>query len=210
MSAGQRARPRVRDGPSTRKRILDAGERLFAREGFDAVGTARLAREARVTIGALYHHFPSKEALYEATTRRALSARAQPPAELLRSSAPAEQRLTRLVAWFVRTFMVDESFGLLLKRELLDPRPSTKHLVDAELFQQPLELCRELLRELLPGANADQAVASLLALLFGFSNLRGIHALLPGVRSAFRTPDEIAAHVTRLLLHGARGRAGVR
>jgi len=48
----------------------------------------------------------------------------------------------------------------------------------------------------------DEAVASLLALLFGFTNLKGIHAILPSVRKSISTPQEVSERVTRLLLRG--------
>ncbi|HWE69142.1 MAG TPA: TetR/AcrR family transcriptional regulator [Acidimicrobiales bacterium] len=50
----------------TRSALTAAGRRLFGRDGFAATSVEDLAREARVTTGALYHHFPSKTALFEA------------------------------------------------------------------------------------------------------------------------------------------------
>jgi AcrR family transcriptional regulator len=49
----------------TRAALLAAGRRLFGRDGFAATSVEDLAREARVTTGALYHHFPNKTALFE-------------------------------------------------------------------------------------------------------------------------------------------------
>lgn len=46
-----------------RQSLLDAASRLFRRCGIDGVGVADIAREAGLTHGALYAHFPSKEAL---------------------------------------------------------------------------------------------------------------------------------------------------
>lgn len=49
----------------TRAALLAAGRRLFGRDGFAATSVEDLARQARVTTGALYHHFPNKTALFE-------------------------------------------------------------------------------------------------------------------------------------------------
>jgi AcrR family transcriptional regulator len=49
----------------TRAALIAAGRRLFGRDGFAATSVEDLAREARVTTGALYHHFPNKTALFE-------------------------------------------------------------------------------------------------------------------------------------------------
>jgi AcrR family transcriptional regulator len=50
----------------TRLALTAAGRRLFGRDGYAGTSVEDLAREARVTTGALYHHFPSKMALFEA------------------------------------------------------------------------------------------------------------------------------------------------
>lgn len=43
--------------------LLQAASRLFRKRGIDGVGVADIAREAGLTHGALYAHFPSKDAL---------------------------------------------------------------------------------------------------------------------------------------------------
>ena len=51
---------------ATRRALLRVARRLFAKDGFAGTGIEAIARGARVTIGALYHHFENKEALLEA------------------------------------------------------------------------------------------------------------------------------------------------
>lgn len=46
--------------------ILDAAERLFARQGFDATSTAAVAAAAGVPKGLIFYYFPTKEALLSA------------------------------------------------------------------------------------------------------------------------------------------------
>lgn len=55
----------------TRAALLAAGRRLFGENGFRSTSVDDLAREARVTTGALYHHFPTKTALFEAVFTQA-------------------------------------------------------------------------------------------------------------------------------------------
>jgi TetR/AcrR family transcriptional repressor of nem operon len=43
--------------------LLQAANRLFRKRGIDGIGVAEIAKEAGLTHGALYAHFPSKEAL---------------------------------------------------------------------------------------------------------------------------------------------------
>ena len=50
----------------TREALLASGRRLFGEKGFAGTSVEDVAREARVTTGALYHHFATKTALFEA------------------------------------------------------------------------------------------------------------------------------------------------
>src|SRR5919206_4613398 len=49
-----------------RAALTRAAGALFARRGYGGVGTEEIVRAARVTRGALYHHFASKEDLFRA------------------------------------------------------------------------------------------------------------------------------------------------
>ncbi len=49
----------------TRKTILDAGLKLFARKGFHGTSIAEIAKEAKVSKGLAYNYFKSKDELAE-------------------------------------------------------------------------------------------------------------------------------------------------
>lgn len=56
---------RVRsDGAKTRRQILDAAARVFARRGFRDATMAEIARDARVNSALINYHFTDKETLY--------------------------------------------------------------------------------------------------------------------------------------------------
>ncbi|MFE7574644.1 ScbR family autoregulator-binding transcription factor [Streptomyces sp. NPDC057521] len=50
----------------TRRRLVDAAAELFTRSGYASATLGQIAAAAGVTKGALYFHFPSKEALADA------------------------------------------------------------------------------------------------------------------------------------------------
>ncbi len=54
----------------TRRALLREARRLFAAHGFAGAGIEEIARRARVTPGALYHHFASKRELFEAVAEQ--------------------------------------------------------------------------------------------------------------------------------------------
>ena len=50
----------------TRAALLPAAADAFVRDGYNASSTVSIAAAARVTKGALYHHFTDKQSLFEA------------------------------------------------------------------------------------------------------------------------------------------------
>ena len=50
----------------TRRALLDAARELFAEHGYSATTNEEIVRRAKVTRGALYHHFADKAALFQA------------------------------------------------------------------------------------------------------------------------------------------------
>jgi AcrR family transcriptional regulator len=57
---------------STRERILDAAESLFASRGFEGAAMRDIAAGANLNPASLYNHFASKQALFEAVLERGL------------------------------------------------------------------------------------------------------------------------------------------
>ena len=51
---------------ATRAALVASAQRLFAERGYAATALDEVAADARVTKGALYHHFTGKRALFEA------------------------------------------------------------------------------------------------------------------------------------------------
>ncbi len=56
--------------PTTKDRILDAAERLFAHHGFASTSLRKITSEAGVNLAAVNYHFHSKEALIHAVFAR--------------------------------------------------------------------------------------------------------------------------------------------
>ncbi len=56
----------VARGEATRSQLLAIATRMFAERGYEDTSIEAVLREAGVSRGSLYHHFASKEALFEA------------------------------------------------------------------------------------------------------------------------------------------------
>ncbi|MGK9166127.1 TetR/AcrR family transcriptional regulator [Inquilinus limosus] len=68
-TASGNTRKRSYDPEGMRRRLLDVAAEAFQSRGYQATGMHELMREAGVTGGALYHHFPTKKALGLAVIR---------------------------------------------------------------------------------------------------------------------------------------------
>ena len=78
------------ESESTRERILDVAERLFAERGLAGTAVRDIAREAGLTAPSLYNHFDGKQALYEAVLARGVE-----PLYAIMSRDPREVPSTR-------------------------------------------------------------------------------------------------------------------
>lgn len=61
-----------RDKDISRNAILRSAKKFFLENGFEKASMRAIAKEANLTVGALYKYFPSKSALFEALTEPAL------------------------------------------------------------------------------------------------------------------------------------------
>ena len=91
-------------GQATREQLVSEATRLFAERGFEATSVEAVLDAAGVSRGSLYHHFKSKEALFEAVldaaevrigeaTLLAAGSAGDDPVDVLRAGAFAWIRL---------------------------------------------------------------------------------------------------------------------
>ncbi len=87
MPRGQRADrgakgdpPRTRKGEQTRAKLVKAAKQVFERDGFLDARISDIAKRARVSYGAFYHYFESKEQIFREV--------AEAQEELLTAPAP--------------------------------------------------------------------------------------------------------------------------
>jgi AcrR family transcriptional regulator len=57
---------KAEQGEATRATIMRAARELFTERGYGGVGTEEIVRRAKLTRGALYHHFTDKKDLFRA------------------------------------------------------------------------------------------------------------------------------------------------
>ncbi|WP_217638132.1 TetR/AcrR family transcriptional regulator [Geodermatophilus poikilotrophus] len=185
-------------GPSDR--LLDCVLDLLVAEGYEGISIRRVATAAGVSIGAVQHHFATKDALLTAAMDRVsqqfqqrLERRIAPgagPAEWLRAVADelvstGEERRPASVIWLVRMAR------------------AAVHEPTAEVHRREWQQVEDLLAQLVAAARPDLAEQSvrdeatvLLALLDG---LAGAAAVEPGRVPPERAEALVARHLDALL-----------
>lgn len=118
-----------------RSLILDAARRVFEAEGLEGASMRAIAKEAGYTPGAIYFHFPNKEAIY-ATVLREMLDRLVAGVEAAVAAARTPQARLRAAALAFFDFFADDprdlDFGFYLFRGGMRPRGLSSEL-DAEL-----------------------------------------------------------------------------
>ncbi len=83
---------------ATRQRILEAAERLFAEQGFEATTTRDIASAAGIASGTLFNYFPTKEAIVGCLAATAFEAASADFMNRSREAASFEEDLFAYVA----------------------------------------------------------------------------------------------------------------
>lgn len=183
--------PQRRGRPGNgRERLIEAACALFGEQGFDTVGMKELAKSAGLTIGAIYHHFDSKELIYQAALETAVGR--LPHAPTVEAEAmPPRQGLEALVAWFSNALLREP----LLRQELLSPHLK-KPLTSLPEFKGPMETFHRLLPLGAPESDPAMTLVAIVSLSFGLTSLKGI----PGAAELPSDPGQLAQMVTRYVI----------
>src|SRR5438874_1332132 len=105
---------------TSRDKILDAAEALFAKRGYAAIGLRELAEVVGLGKSSLFHHFRTKAQLYAAVTARIL---VRIEARLVRSLAAGGDPLARLERWLdelVDLLATNPTYARVLLRSLFE------------------------------------------------------------------------------------------
>jgi AcrR family transcriptional regulator len=128
---------------STRDRLLDAAERLFAEHGFASTSLRTLTEAAEANVAAVNYHFGSKEGLLRAVAERAMASVNAERLRLLEGLRASGHKpsVEELVRAFVATgaSIVERSgergptVARFLGRVMFEPDPAIRRLFGTEV-----------------------------------------------------------------------------
>ncbi len=152
-----------------RRAILDAADTCLDRDGMGGISTTAICKEARISMGALYTHFPAKDDIVFALAERRAGERRTHYAfdtkpEMCRSI------LALFDLWIHRTDRLRGEFELLIAksrdRELVRVMEHTETLSDLRKSLEKLVVSGELPASLDTAAAAEAIEASLIGAAF--------------------------------------------
>lgn len=202
------------DAESTRDRILDVAESLFAQKGLAGTAVRDIARAAGLTAPSLYNYFEGKQALYEAVIARGV----QPLFDLIgtvaRGGASNEERTGLMLDGIMDHLASHPDLARLIQHEALTDGASLEKI--AQGWLRPI-VSRGLLAMQTSPDNVWSEEERPLAIAAWIHVILGHFAMAPLLRSLFDfdplAPDQIERqkrflrHYAQLLMSGAgRGR----
>ncbi len=193
--------------PSGRQRLLEAAAAGFAEGGYSGTSIATIARTAGMSKSTVFHHFPSKEALYLAVIGDAVADFGQRLDHALSASDDIATTLRIFQREHIRHMDRHRQVVRLILRELQDPALEHKRPLIIELLStnftrlvDRLEAARRDGR-IRPTANCPVAALVLFATNAFFFQHAGELGALPGLEVSGRS-DDFAEAVVDVLHNG--------
>ena len=106
--------------PTSREKILDVAEARFAQRGYAGVGLREVADAAGLGKSSLFHHFPTKAALYGAVLDRVLERLDLRVRRALEASSDPRAQLSDAVVALIDTLAEDPPAARLLLRTVFE------------------------------------------------------------------------------------------
>lgn len=195
------------DAASGRQRLLEAAAAGFAEGGYAGTSIAAIARGAGMSKSTVFHHFPSKEALYLAVIGEAVEDFGGKLDDALSTSEDVQAALVAFQREHLRHMARHRQVVRLIMRELQDPalehkRPLVLQLLSSNFSRLVRHL--ESIRErggIRRSAHCQVAALVLFAVDAFFFQHADELARLPGLQLAER-PEEFAEVVIDLVYKG--------
>jgi AcrR family transcriptional regulator len=191
---------------SSREKILGAAIVLFAQKGYSGLSMRQLAQAVDMSVAAIYHHFPDKNALYFEAVRFAFSDKEQVFAQVWESDCSAEEKLSGFIRLLIHVLLQDRDFHRLMQREILEADPERMQLLAQGIFKRQFCLLMQLADELAPGQDAHLVATSVIGLAKCYIEYQPLLKNFPGWKPEHEMPEVIAAHITELLLNGLKAK----
>ena len=164
-----------------------------------------IAAATGTTQAAIYHHFPNKQALYDAVLAQHFEATITVVVHGLADIADPEQRLRELIRRIVVMADEDAEFRQLYLRELLEGNSERLATLADNIYAGLKDTITDLARDLNAEVDTHLFLFSIIGLICHHLEARELAMLVPGNSPANRELSTLSEHIATLLLYGVKG-----
>ena len=163
----------------TKTRILNAAEKLFGMNGFDATSLRDITAEAQVNLAAVNYHFQSKDSLIDAIIERRILPINQRRFEML-GAAGDSPSVEQIVEAFLTPLLMLEVLPAvpLIGRVLSNPSQFVERVYKKHL-QHVAERFSQAIRDAIPGLSAEDAFWRLHFMAGCMTHVLALSSVLP-------------------------------
>jgi AcrR family transcriptional regulator len=189
----------IEEQVDTKTRLLDAAEKLFGQNGFDATSLRDITAEAQVNLAAVNYHFQSKDSLIDAVVGRRLEPVNRGRLQMLDAAGPSAT-LEQILQAFLAPILEQETWPAvpLIGRVLSNPdqfleRVFKKHLAGvAKRFGDAIA-------QALPGLPPEEILWRLHFMAGSMSHVLVFSQVLPAMSGGLCHPQDRKALMARLV-----------
>lgn len=189
----------------TKSRILDAAEKLFGMNGFDATSLRDITAEAQVNLAAVNYHFQSKDSLIDAVIARRIEPVNVRRMAMLEAAGP-QPTLEQLLTAFLAP-VLDKDMGTvvpLLGRIMSDPTQFVEKVYRKHLAQISQRF-QTALRARLPELSATEVLWRMHFTVGVMTHLMSLSQVLPALTGGLCDISDRQALIERVVAFAAAG-----
>jgi AcrR family transcriptional regulator len=192
----------------TKTRILDAAERIFSQDGFDAASLRTITAAAQVNLAAVNYHFQTKEALFTEVIERRVRPINQRRLEML-DGLGAKPSAERIIEAFIRPPLDVCSGQPAIFRPLMArlhgvPRELHTRIIE-DVFSLVFRRFADALELALPGTPREEIQWRLFFIIGAMAQTMAWGQIISKFMNSRSSADDLEMLTARLVSFGAAG-----
>ena len=178
----------------TRLHILKSAAKQFARYGYEGIGMESLARSMKLTKGALYGHFKSKQDLFIQSVIWYIDQAIQQRFDEGFEEGDSRAQLVAYLDWLLGAMEKDLVLRQLLNRLLIEADTKTAKMIADRVFVKPFKILVNLLQDYRPDIDAVEYAYSLFSIAIVSQDIKKISRVLSPKHKASQNKDMLLRH----------------
>jgi TetR/AcrR family transcriptional regulator len=187
----------------TKEKIIRTAFKTFAERGYKAVTMRLIAGKCSMTVSSLYHHFSSKNDLYDQVLNYAYSENSKfwsIPIE--NRGGTWQEQLKSYIYAFCRIMHKQPDYTQLVKREQLHGDPERMKKLANSVLADDYFGFEELIKKINPNCEPHIYVITIVGMILHYYETSKFRRHLPDYSLRLDNPELVAEQISNLLING--------